>query len=178
MDSPRDSSVIRILLVTPERAACEIFDRVCEPLRNRSLKCALVETTAEATELLDVERQPRFELPYLILVDGATEGGLSFLGRLKSHPRFRYVPTVVFASDDAEIARAYDLGANCVLDRGALGWVAALEGVASFWFHHATLPGCHGPVTPLPSSQRFAWSQGPGDRERQTEMPRIIFWDL
>ena len=84
--------------------------------------------------------------PSLLLLDPQLPDGdgLALLQRLKGDPDWRLMPVVVYASasDEASVARAYDLHANCYVSKPPrhedyFGRLAALE---RFWFRTALLP--------------------------------------
>ncbi|MDR0786328.1 MAG: response regulator [Gemmatimonadota bacterium] len=96
-----------------------------------------------------LRREPGFEdavQPDLIFLDLNLPrmSGREVLQELKSDPRLRSIPVVVFTSSEADtdVARAYDLHANCYvtkpvdLDR----FIAVVQAVESFWLGVALSP--------------------------------------
>lgn len=83
---------------------------------------------------------------HLLLLDLNMPGrsGRALLTELKSDPKLRRLPVVIFTSSwsQADITAAYDLGANAVLIK-PMGFDALIEMMQSlthFWFQLAALP--------------------------------------
>jgi chemotaxis family two-component system response regulator Rcp1 len=70
--------------------------------------------------------------------------GLAVLAAMKASPDLRRIPVVIFSTSQLgqDIARSYELGANCyVCKPGNLTeFFAAMKSIEEFWFGSATLP--------------------------------------
>lgn len=84
--------------------------------------------------------------PDLILLDLNLPklDGQTLLARIRQHPALRRIPVVVLTSSDAEqdIARSYDLGANCYVAKplGLQAFQTIVRAVEQFWFTVVKLP--------------------------------------
>ena len=84
----------------------------------------------------DVEK---FPLPYIILTDikMPKRTGFDVLEWIRSHPACRGIPTVILSSSsqDADVTRAYDLGASAYIVKPADGAVldTIVHRLFSFW---------------------------------------------
>ena len=84
--------------------------------------------------------------PRLVVLDLAVPDldGTTVLDAIKSGPRLRTTPVIVFTNADAtaDVERAYELGANAyvVKPSDVESFVAAVESIAEFWFGAAQLP--------------------------------------
>ena len=78
--------------------------------------------------------QPLVLLLHLDLLDGS---GLRVLHRLRTHPRWRIVPVVVYSGSDEpdDVAAAYVGGASgyLVKPRNRQEWEASVQGVWTYW---------------------------------------------
>jgi two-component system, chemotaxis family, response regulator Rcp1 len=70
--------------------------------------------------------------------------GLSVLAAMKAGPELRKIPVVIFSSSQLgkDIARSYELGANCYISKpGNLrDYFATMRAIEQFWFGSASLP--------------------------------------
>lgn len=86
------------------------------------------------------------QLPDLVLLDLDLPGisGYDVLREIKSSPRLRPLPVVVFSSSlsDADVARCYEMHANCFVRKpGDLDEMfRVLKMIVSFWSRTALLP--------------------------------------
>jgi two-component system, chemotaxis family, response regulator Rcp1 len=84
--------------------------------------------------------------PDLVILDLnlPKKGGLAVLAAMKAYPDLRRIPVVIFSTSrlSEDIARSYELGANCYVSKpGNLDeFFAALKAIEEFWFGTATLP--------------------------------------
>lgn len=98
---------------------------------------------AQALERLTRKDLPR---PGLILMDLKMPGmdGHEVLKRIKEDPALRSIPVVVFTGSrlEEDIARSYDLGANCYLAKPttAAGYGAIVDELYRFWMAIKQLP--------------------------------------
>ncbi len=89
----------------------------------------------------------RFPLPALLLLDlkMPIKSGFEVLEWLRIQPGLKYLPTIVFTSSqhDADIQRAYDLGANAftVKPNTMEGLGEAVASISKFWLNWNELPG-------------------------------------
>lgn len=70
--------------------------------------------------------------------------GLSVLAAMKAGPDLRRIPVVIFSSSQLgrDIARSYELGANCYINKpGNLrDYFSTMRAIEQFWFGSASLP--------------------------------------
>jgi CheY-like chemotaxis protein len=84
--------------------------------------------------------------PDLVLLDLnlPRKDGREFLAEMKQDRRLQKIPVVIFTTSQAEsdIARSYELGANCYVSKpGNLhDFIAAVKAMEEFWLCQATLP--------------------------------------
>ncbi len=94
------------------------------------------------------QRDPYANMPQpgLILLDlnMPRKGGLEVLAEIKADPALQRIPVVILTSSEAEedIARAYDLHANCYVTKpmSLERLAAALRLIEGFWFTIVRLP--------------------------------------
>jgi CheY-like chemotaxis protein len=72
------------------------------------------------------------------------KSGLSVLSDVKADPALRSIPVVIFSTSQLgkDIARSYDLGANCYVSKpGNLNdFFSAMKSIQEFWFGVVSLP--------------------------------------
>lgn len=84
--------------------------------------------------------------PDLVIVDLnlPKKSGLAVLAEIKADAHFRTIPVVVFSTSRAnsDIARSYELGANCYISKpGDLkSYFSVMQSIEQFWFGSASLP--------------------------------------
>ncbi|HEX8454763.1 MAG TPA: response regulator [Longimicrobium sp.] len=84
--------------------------------------------------------------PDLILLDLnlPRKGGREVLEEIKSDPALRHIPVVILTSSQAEqdIARAYDLHANCYISKPVDldQFINVVRSIEDFWFTVVKLP--------------------------------------
>lgn len=70
--------------------------------------------------------------------------GLSVLAAMRAGPELRKIPVVIFSSSQLgrDIARSYELGANCYISKpGNLrDFFSTMRTIEEFWFGSASLP--------------------------------------
>jgi two-component system, chemotaxis family, response regulator Rcp1 len=70
--------------------------------------------------------------------------GLAVLAAMKAGPELRKIPVVIFSSSQLvrDIARSYELGANCYINKpGNLrDFFSTMRSIEQFWFGSASLP--------------------------------------
>ncbi len=125
-DSPADTEFVRLA-----------FKRVAS-----DTQLDVVDSGEKALALL---RSPK-PLPDMVLLDLKMPGmdGHEVLTAIKSDPRLHAVPVIILTSSrlEEDIARAYQVGANCYLPKpdDALGYQATATEVHKFWMRTALLP--------------------------------------
>ena len=91
-------------------------------------------------------KHPDATLPDLILLDLnlPRKNGAEVLASIKSDPVLRRIPVVVLTSSKAEedIARAYDLHANCYISKpvGLEQFATVVKSIDDFWLSIVRLP--------------------------------------
>jgi chemotaxis family two-component system response regulator Rcp1 len=94
-----------------------------------------------------VEAYAEAPQPDLILLDlnVPRKNGHEVLREVKEDPTLRRIPVVVFSSSDAErdVARCYDLHANCCIQKpgGLEEFIAILQAIDTFWLRTVRMPG-------------------------------------
>jgi two-component system, chemotaxis family, response regulator Rcp1 len=84
--------------------------------------------------------------PDLVLLDLnlPKRDGLAVLAAMRAGPELRRIPVVVFSSSQLgrDIARSYELGANCYVSKpGNLrDYFTTMRAIEQFWFGSASLP--------------------------------------
>ncbi|MEB3827647.1 response regulator [Phormidium sp. CCY1219] len=84
--------------------------------------------------------------PDLILLDLnlPRKNGQEVLADLKTDPNLKSIPVVIMSNSDAEedIARSYDLGANCYVKKPIRlkDFITIVRSIESFWFTIVKLP--------------------------------------
>jgi two-component system response regulator len=75
--------------------------------------------------------------------------GRAVLADVKSDPLLRQIPVVIFSTSRSrrDIARSYELGANCYVCKpcGLADFFAAVQSVEKFWFGQVCLPSMEKP---------------------------------
>jgi CheY-like chemotaxis protein len=70
--------------------------------------------------------------------------GRALLADIKANPQLRQIPVVIFSTSRSnhDIARSYELGANCYVSKpcGLADFFAAVQSVERFWFDCVSLP--------------------------------------
>lgn len=120
-----------------------------EALKDSKIKNNLevVESGVHVHEALSSRRQNGERLPDVVLLDLDLPGksGAEILAELKGDELLRSIPVVVLTSSEAEedIARTYDLHANCYLTKplGLEQFVKMVRSIEDFWFSIVKLPG-------------------------------------
>jgi CheY-like chemotaxis protein len=84
--------------------------------------------------------------PDLILLDLnlPKRGGLAVLAAIRAGPELRRIPVVIFSTSQLsqDIARSYELGANCYISKpGNLNdFFSTMKSIERFWFGSVSLP--------------------------------------
>jgi two-component system, chemotaxis family, response regulator Rcp1 len=84
--------------------------------------------------------------PDLVLLDLnlPKRDGLSVLASMKAGPELRRIPVVIFSTSQLrkDIARSYELGANCYVSKpgNLTEFFAMMRSIEEFWFGSVSLP--------------------------------------
>ena len=125
------------------------LDLTREVLGQSQLPFHVSAVTDGAEAMSFVRRQGRYAEapePDLILLDLnlPRKDGREVLSELKTNPGLSWIPVVIFTTSQAaaDIARSYELGANCYLRKpGNLAdFVAAVQAMTDFWLGVVSLP--------------------------------------
>ncbi len=137
---------IQILLVEPDAAAARQATAILKRAKVHS-HVTVATTPAEALAHLRREtnhyRSPR---PNLILLsaDDLPKGGEELLIAIKCDAKLAHIPVILMRSSaqEAEVTRAYDLDANCYVQKPMTDdeMTRVLETVRDFWLAIAKLP--------------------------------------
>lgn len=99
------------------------------------------ETVTRTEELLERESEIDIVLTDMNLPDGT---GLDVIRLVRRHPRWRYTPVLICSGEPTpdKVARAYALGANIFVPKGARGrsLVALMRALHDHWLKDAVLP--------------------------------------
>jgi CheY-like chemotaxis protein len=137
---------IRILLIEDNPADAELTIETLEHSK-LALEIRVVDDGAKAIAYL--ERRPPYEtseVPDLVLLDLnlPKADGREVLQALRRNPSTRGTPVVILTSSEAErdIARSYELGANCYIIKpvGIDAFQEIVRTVEHFWFTVVKLP--------------------------------------
>ncbi len=134
--------MVRILVVEDNPADADLLGEHLQGL-GRPIELTTVADGATALARL---RSPGCELPDLVILDLNLPGlsGCDVLDDIKQDPLLRRLPVVVFTHSDAEsdVAKTYDLGANCFITKPKTlaDFRLAVNRLQEFWFRVATLP--------------------------------------
>ncbi|KAI9133871.1 response regulator [Acaryochloris sp. CCMEE 5410] len=85
-------------------------------------------------------------LPSMILLDLNLPGihGLQVLETIKQNDAFRMIPVIIFTTSDADkdIQKAYELGANCFIQKPASlsQYISTITSISTYWTKIAKLP--------------------------------------
>lgn len=81
----------------------------------------------------DVLRSLRFQVPSLFVIDCGMPGSFETLAAIRSQPRARSIPVVMFSDADANHRdRALLQGANAFVSKGSLDWDDLLVEILRF----------------------------------------------
>jgi CheY-like chemotaxis protein len=140
------TSPIRVLLVEDNPGDADLTR---ETLQDGKLRVH-IDVVTDGTRALDfLLRRPPFadaKAPDLILLDLNLPkmGGREVLAEISRHEALRVIPVVVLTSSEAEqdVARSYELGANCYVTKpvGLEAFQAIVHAIESFWFTVVKLP--------------------------------------
>jgi CheY-like chemotaxis protein len=139
---------VSILLVEDNRGDVRLTSEVIKEHDYRfSFDVSVVGDGETALALLRREGEyaaaPR---PDLILLDLRLPrmDGLEFLSRVKAEPKLKRLPVIVLTSSQAQadVARAYDLGAACYVTKpmDLMDFIDTVVNLVRFWVGTVTLP--------------------------------------
>jgi two-component system, chemotaxis family, response regulator Rcp1 len=104
---------------------------------------------AEAEALAFLGRRGNYAnaiTPDLVLLDLnlPKRGGLAVLAAIRANPELRRIPVVIFSTSQLgpDIARSYELGANCYLAKpgNLTAFFSMMKTIERFWFGSVSLP--------------------------------------
>ena len=138
---------IRVVLMVDDNPAD--VDLAREALKEKSPR-SQVNTVGDGEQAIDFLKrkgihadQPR---PDLVILDLnlPKKDGRAVLAEVKSDPSLHGIPVVIFSTSrlTSDIARSYELGANCYVNKpGNLNeYFAAVKAIEEFWFGLTSLP--------------------------------------
>ena len=140
--SARRHRRLKFLLVESDMLDVRLFQESF-----RSLKIIhdlrLARNSAQAVRLLSAKVSNR-ALPDLVLIglSGLNQDGFGLLSAIRADAQLRTIPVIMLASSstDADVHRAYGLGANSYLIKPADDFVDLIGDLDRFWFRRAELP--------------------------------------
>ncbi|MFY9562454.1 MAG: response regulator [Terriglobales bacterium] len=130
-DNPADLDLIR------EALAASSYQRCVSAVPNGEEAIAFLYHTGKYADAVR---------PDLLILDLnlPRKDGRAVLADFKSEPNLRSIPVVVFTTSRSgqDIARSYELGANCYVSKpGSLAdFLAAVHSIEKFWLELASLP--------------------------------------
>ena len=145
-DHDEEQQSVKILLVEDDRVQTLMIEAALERLPRLDLMHA-AEDGVEAMEFLRHRSQCiNGQLPDMILLDinMPKKNGFEVLAELKSDPRLRAIPVIMFSSSDAQedIDGAYGEGANTFITKPVTlkDLEEVLNRIADYWVMSARLP--------------------------------------
>jgi CheY-like chemotaxis protein len=140
------NSPIRVLLVEDNPGDADLTR---ETLQDGKLMMH-IDVVSDGVQAVDfLLRRPPFDTalaPDLILLDLNLPkmGGREVLAEIKRHEALRVIPVVVLTSSEADqdVAKSYELGANCYVTKpvGLEAFQSIVHAIESFWFTVVKLP--------------------------------------
>jgi len=136
----------RVLLIDDNPADVALITEASARGKYRSQFHHVVDGESAIAYLRSLGQDTESVRPDLVILDlnlPKVEGE-KVLAQFKADPGCRQIPVVVFSSSQSsqEIARCYELGANCYVRKAGdlAGFVAAVRSIEEFWFGSASLP--------------------------------------
>lgn len=141
MSAQREEAPREILLVEDNPGDIDlVLEALSEAPVETRVTCA--GDAAEAMSRLRGEAAPDLIMLDLNLPD---RSGHDVLVEIKSDPRLKHIPVIIFSSSDAkeDVEKAYEHFANCYVTKPVElpEFLAASEMIVSFWFRTAKVPG-------------------------------------
>jgi CheY-like chemotaxis protein len=133
---------LKVLLVESDVLDVRLFQETFRALKlAHELKVA--SNNEQAMKLL-TGKDSQALLPDLVLigVSALIRDGLELLTVIRANAVLRAIPVIFLASstDNADVSRAYELGANSYLTKPADDFVDLIGDLDRFWFRRAALP--------------------------------------
>jgi CheY-like chemotaxis protein len=132
-----------ILLVDDEDHIAEVIKRAA----HETFPNARIHVVRDYAQAVDYLRETIGPAPQLILLDidlHVGPSGLDFLERIRQHPQWRLIPTVVLThlEDEAANKDSYELGANyfSIKPYSFDGWKDYMLGLSNYWFRLVARP--------------------------------------
>jgi len=125
------------------------IDLTSEVMAQSQRRCHVNSVTDGAEAISFLRRQGKYAQapsPDLVVLDLnlPCKDGREVLSSVKTDPALAMIPVVIFTTSQAnsDIARSYELGANCYLAKpGNLAdFMAAVRSMAEFWLGFASFP--------------------------------------
>lgn len=142
-------AVPHLLLIEDSSSDASLFMRFARKSRLMH-EIIWVETGEQALTYLRQEgKYSQAARPNLIVLDLDLPGidGQGVLAMIKADPLLRQIPVVVFtgSNSEADVCRAYDLYANCYLQKPleVQNYDSTLGAIEEFWLNLALLPPKH-----------------------------------
>lgn len=142
----KTKSTPEVLLVDDNPADIDLTSEVLAQSKHH-FHVTAISDGAEAISFL--RRQGRYgkaPSPDLVVLDLnlPRKDGRQVLRELKADPTLAKIPVVIFTTSPAgaDVARSYELGANCYLRKpgNLYDFVTAVQSMADFWLGYTTLP--------------------------------------
>jgi CheY-like chemotaxis protein len=144
--SPKDLKRRHILLVEDNEADATMTRMVHEEVKH----CAWLEIVYSGDQALEyLRREGNFadrRRPDVVLMDMTlpAQSGLELIGEIRALPECEFLPIVMISGTEnpAELRKAYELGANCVIKKSS-SWEEyfhKLESCYEFWCTVAEMP--------------------------------------
>ena len=132
---------LKILLVDDNRPDVRLFQESFRALRiPHELQVAY--GGEDALNLLSASQSG--DLPDIILLDLNMPriDGFEVLSAIRQNPNLHTIPVIILSSsrDERDVNRAYDLGANCYLNKPMEEFVDLVGDFDRFWLKRARLP--------------------------------------
>lgn len=140
------SRVVRVLLVEDNPGDAELTRDTLEECRLHLELEVATDGAAAVARLLGDGVAPCPPPPDLVLLDLNLPkiDGAGVLARIRAEPSLRTLPVVVLTSSEAEqdIARSYELGANCYVTKpvGLAAFQKIVRTIDGFWLSVVKLP--------------------------------------
>ena len=93
-----------------------------------------------------LEEQEKYSRPDFILLDLNLPkiDGLEILSQIKTHPKLKLIPVIIFSSSQAEkdVSACYERHANCYVVKpyDLEEYQSTLENICNFWINRVILP--------------------------------------
>lgn len=131
---------LRLLLVDDNAGEAPLIRAAAKEL---GLRCE-IEAVTESDAALSLLQKSSKHAPDVLLLDinMPKVDGYAVLAEIRRHSSLRLLPVIMFSGSDdpADVARAYDLGANAFVVKPAGSYSELVRRLHSFWYACASLP--------------------------------------